>query len=458
VQPQGLREHSKLNWAPAAVAPMGISEEFVTQRFEATGHNASLQILCHNPRRRRLKCRKLEGAFRSRALILIQESHGSQAEPETMLARPPFSASYHGYFQGRESGGAGGLAVLAPGLARAEREQLRNDAAAGRSPSFLKPVATPRSIVDSRPQLITITNHNSDHEIRILNAHNYDLNDAQKVRPRDEWTTHTLWSNSDPLRFAFIAMGDFSFSDGPSQSHLAPQPASAARPSRAACRRTRASGASLQRHRDQLWHPDPPLQTSPDGHHDRQGLRCHSRPLFIPRLHCELNIAQDSSALSGTRFSDHAIMKLAIETRQPPAKDQRPLPDFVFRSKQHKSLVTKMPSEAELDNMKDIRRYDVTMQIMFLAADLVRNELQRLPLGTGDVNALESRRLKPRAIARAIWRADLPTARLLAATAELGQRSLGASGFPPQLRDSAEFQNAAIRDNHTRHEREQHLA
>eukprot|EP00959_Pyramimonas_sp_CCMP1952_P430099 9008070-Pyramimonas_sp.AAC.1 len=63
-----------------------------------------------------------------------------------MLASSPFSASYRGYSQGRETRGAGGLAVLVPGLARAEREQLRNDTSAGRSPSFLKPAAAPRSV------------------------------------------------------------------------------------------------------------------------------------------------------------------------------------------------------------------------------------------------------------------------------------------------------------------------
>ncbi|CAK0788546.1 unnamed protein product, partial [Prorocentrum cordatum] len=294
------------------------------------------------------------------------ECHGSQAELETMLARSPSSASNRGNFRGCETRGAGGLAAPAPGLARAEREQLRKDAAAGCSPSFFKPVVAPRIVVDGRPQLIAITNRSADREIRALNAHNDDLSDAQKIKLRDERATHAQRSNSAPPRLAFLAMGDFNFSDEPSQSHLVPQ----------AGQRRQTVEVRFRQNQSfwrQLRHPDLFLKASPGGHHDRSSLPF--LPPFIPRLRCELNIAQDS---------DHAIAKLAIETRQPQEKGQRPIADFVFRPEQYKSFLAKMLSEAELGTMADLRRRDVTEQSMTLAAELARNELQRPPLGAGD--------------------------------------------------------------------------
>eukprot|EP00959_Pyramimonas_sp_CCMP1952_P223647 4676193-Pyramimonas_sp.AAC.1 len=52
----------------------------------------------------------------------------------------------------------------------------------------------------------------------------------------------------------------------------------------------------------------------------------------------------------------------------------------------------------------------------------------------------------------------MPTARLLAATTELGKDLLDVSGSSPQLRDSTAFQNAVIRSNQEWFERAQHLA
>ncbi|CAK0912182.1 unnamed protein product, partial [Prorocentrum cordatum] len=276
---------------------------------------------------------------------------------------------------GRESRGAGGLAVLVPGLARAERDQLRDDAAAGRPPSLLKPAISPCSIVDGRLQLIAINCHNSDREIRVLNVHHYILSDARNIRLRDAWATRAQWSNSDPLRFAFTAMGDFNFADVPSQSHLIPQASQRRLTVEGRSRQNRSFWRQVTRSNVVEISPDTPTRFS----------KRHQAGTTIDGL----NVAPDSFTLSDMRLSDHAIIMLAIETRRPPAKGQCPIPDFVFRSKQYKPLSAKMPSGAELGAMADPRRYDVTKQIMIMAAELARDGPQRLPLGTGGVNALE---------------------------------------------------------------------
>eukprot|EP00959_Pyramimonas_sp_CCMP1952_P383504 8036403-Pyramimonas_sp.AAC.1 len=219
-----------------------------------------------------------------------------------------------------------------------------------------------------------------------MNVHNYDLDSDQKRQLRQEWEIHSAWALSDPLRYTFIAMGDFNFSDVPAQSYLVPQGPQRRQTQDGRYQQNQNFWRQLVRTNVVEISSEIPTffsqQYQTGTTIDRVFIAMP--PAFLTCLHCELNVTQDSAALSDRKLSDHAMLKLTIENRKAPERSQRPIPDFIFRSKQYKKLLKKMLNEAELDTMTDLRRFDVTKQIMLMAAELARNELQQLPLGTGD--------------------------------------------------------------------------
>eukprot|EP00959_Pyramimonas_sp_CCMP1952_P412975 8653919-Pyramimonas_sp.AAC.1 len=80
---------------------------------------------------------------------------------------------------------------------------------------------------------------------------------------------------------------------------------------------------------------------------------------------------------------------LTIVPKKAHTTTDQAIPDVVFRSMQYKTWLSKLIKNFDSANMTDLRRYEATKQMMQLAAQLARDDLQQLPIGNGDENALE---------------------------------------------------------------------
>ncbi|CAK0848914.1 unnamed protein product, partial [Prorocentrum cordatum] len=143
----------------------------------------------------------------------------------------------------------------------------------------------------------------------------------QKSAVQREWQRRVQWAVATPAQRTFVAVGDFNFAENPSQSDLIPRP-----------------GRQLTRNDDIEVAADIPTHFS----HRHQVFTAAGRsfapppPTFAPCLNCQLSVAQEAASLADVCLGDHVVAEFAVDG----------------------DLAT--------------------------AAELARNELQRLALGTGD--------------------------------------------------------------------------
>ncbi|CAK0803056.1 unnamed protein product [Prorocentrum cordatum] len=184
-------------------------------------------------------------------------------------------------------------------------------------------------------------------------------------------------ASANPRQRASVAAGALDIADARSRPHLSPQPGA-----RMQTQECRFQQGQIFRH--QITRSDAIEIAADIPTHFSQRCQVGTaagrsfivQPFaLIPRLHCQLNVAREAAPLSGARLSDRAAVALAIDAEEvcAPLEASRPCPRRCSR----RLSTTPRPSCA-------------AKEIVALAAELTRNDSQKLPQGSDDGNLLES--------------------------------------------------------------------
>ncbi|CAK0873260.1 unnamed protein product, partial [Prorocentrum cordatum] len=161
-------------------------------------------LLCNNFMQRRRKLQCMSEALRSTSLLALQEVHGSHHELQHAVHLAHIEASI---FSSIPERGAGGVAIIAPGLPQSiaddESRFTHTELVPGRAQRLLiKTMSESEAAQGALPNMVVI-----------YNVHNFRLTAQEVDKVAGSIRAEVITASQQPERIAILVMGDFNFMD-----------------------------------------------------------------------------------------------------------------------------------------------------------------------------------------------------------------------------------------------------
>ena len=160
---------------------------------------------------------------------------------------------------------------------------------------------------------------------------------------------------------------------------------------------------------------------------------------FAVETECDLQVVNDAVSMDTKNLSDHAVLKLRMQTRKGTPKNERKIPAFIFRSPEYKKILANCLDGCRIEFKPIYEQWQIVKDMMTLAAELARNELQAKVLVTDNDNSRQARLLTLNSVARAVWRQDARLALRLINDTPIGAAELGISDGTVYLKRPSDF-------------------
>ncbi|CAK0845876.1 unnamed protein product, partial [Prorocentrum cordatum] len=283
-------------------------------------------------------------------------------------------------------------------------------------------------LVSGRAAMLTCADISKGITAKLLNAHNYNWDESHfsaiAAKMGEAHAKAHPESHEEHHRYS-VAIGDFNISDQPVYSYDTPTATwSAATP------HARADGnANAWRQLFRTMTEFPTGQptrfskaTRTASAIDRAFISTDEHALLHNDISYEIN--REAVALSNARLSDHALVVLRLRETTVKPLGERAMPSLIFKMPRYRHHNETFYNLSSIQHMGVEGRWRATKILMREAARLTRDEAQQCRKDDISDFARQGRLITARAISRAVWQNNTPTAELLIATTTLGKEQL----------------------------------